>query len=62
MRRFLAPKVETHRLVEKVGGFVRRETQVGGAQFGHLAARAQPGQRELGILSAVMTSCICGGR
>ena len=45
-------EVEAHDLVEKIGGFVRCEAQVGGAQFGQLAPGAQPGQRERRILAA----------
>ena len=44
-------EVEAHHLVEKFGGFGGREAQVGGAQFGQLAPRAEPGQRERRILS-----------
>ena len=39
-------EAEAHRVVEKLGGFGGRKAQIGGAQFGQLAARAQPGQRE----------------
>ena len=45
-------EVEAHHLVEKIGGFIGRKAQVGGAQFGQLAAGAQAGQRERRILSA----------
>ena len=46
-----AERFEAHRVVEKLGGFGGREAQIGGAQFGQLAAGAQPGQREWRILS-----------
>ena len=38
-------EVEAHHLVEKFGGFGGGKTQVGGAQFGQLAAGAQASQR-----------------
>ena len=45
-------EVQAHHPIEKVGGFGGRKAQIGGAQFGQLTAHAQPGQWELGILSA----------
>ena len=44
-------EVEAHHLVEKSGGFGGGKAQVGGAQLGQLAAGAQPGQGQLGILT-----------
>ena len=44
-------EIQSHHLVEKIGGFSGRETQVGGAQFGELPTGAQPGQRERRILT-----------
>ena len=38
------PRVEAHHLVEEFGGLGGGEAQVGRAQFGQLAAGAQPGQ------------------
>ena len=40
----LRRKVQTHHLVEKLGGFGGGETQVRGAYFGQLAPGAQTGQ------------------
>ena len=37
-------EIQAHHPVEKFGGFGGGEAQVGGAQFGQLAAGAQPGQ------------------
>jgi len=52
---------EARRFVEKSSGFIRRETQVGGAQFGHLAARAA-GPWDGRILSGRDNQTGCGGR
>ena len=44
-------EAQTHHLVEKLGGFGGGEAQVGGAQLGHLAPGAQPGQGQLRVLA-----------
>ncbi len=42
---------QAHDVAQKLGGFGRREAQVGGAQFDQLVAGAQPGQRQRRILA-----------
>ncbi len=44
-------EVQTHHLVEELGGFGGRETQVGSAQFGQLAPGAQAGQGQMWIFA-----------
>ena len=44
-------EVQSHHLVEKLGGFRRGKTQVDGAQLGQLAPGAEPGQGKLWILT-----------
>ena len=46
-----AERFKSHHLVEKLGGFDRGETQVGGAQFSELTTDAQASQRERRILT-----------
>ena len=47
---------------EKGGGFGGSKPQICGAQFGQLAAGAEPGQGERGSSRVAMTRCSCGGR
>ena len=44
-------KVEAHDLVEENGRFLHRKAQIGRAQLGKLAAHAQAGQRQVGVLA-----------
>ncbi len=41
----LQREIQVHDLIEKASGFGGGEAQIGGAHFGHLAARAQSGER-----------------
>ena len=45
-------QVQAHHVVEVRRGLVGRETQIGGADLGELAARAQAGQRQRRIGAA----------
>ena len=47
----LRRQIQAHHPNEKVGGFGRREAQISGAQFGHLAPGAQAGQGQLRVLT-----------
>ncbi len=47
---FRRREIQLHHLVEKIGGFSRAESQIGGAQLIHLSPGAQPRQRKLRIL------------
>ena len=43
--------MQTHHAIQKFGRFRKSKTQIGGAQFGQLVARAQLRQRQLGVLT-----------
>ncbi len=47
----LCREVQPHHLVEKLGGFIRGETQIGGAQLGQLASGAIACQGQLWIFA-----------
>jgi hypothetical protein len=50
-RYVLCAKPQAHHLVEELGGFRCRKTQVCGPQFGQLASGAQTGQRQVWIFT-----------
>ena len=50
-RDVLGREVQARRPLEELGGFGRREPQVGGAQLGQLAPGAQPGEGQARVLA-----------